>query len=69
MLNTPRPANPYSSQPDPATLSPARRLSPVIPAPSYSRYRTRMVSRRRFSSREFGRTQRLAKSHSKSNYK
>ena len=36
MLNTPRPANPYSPQPNPATLSLARRLSPVIPAPSYT---------------------------------
>ena len=36
VLNTSRPANPYSPQPNPATLSPARRLSPVIPAPSHT---------------------------------
>ena len=36
VLNTPRPANPYSPQPNPATLSPARRLRPVIPASSYT---------------------------------
>ena len=36
VLNTARPANPYSPQPNPATLSPARRLRPIIPASSYT---------------------------------
>ena len=31
-----RPANPYSPQPNRATLSPARRRSPTIPAPSHT---------------------------------
>ena len=47
VLNTPRPANPYSPQPNPATLSPARWLSPVIPTPSYKPRRSRHPGARR----------------------
>ena len=43
-LNTSRPANPYSPQPNPATLSPARRRSPTIPAPSHTPRVTRAWS-------------------------